>query len=45
MSHLCAYRDCMHDKEEDCEIKRQVGKEILETRYENYIKFIRNDRI
>lgn len=45
MSQMCAYRDCMHDKEEDCEIKRQVGKYILKSRYENYIKFIRNEKI
>jgi len=45
MSHLCAYRDCMHDKEENCEVKKQVGENILESRYENYIKFIRNDKI
>lgn len=37
----CAYRDCMHDKETDCEIKRQLGKEILQSRYDNYMKFIR----
>lgn len=37
---LCEYKDCMHKKEEKCEIKRQVGKEILSSRYENYLKFI-----
>ena len=45
LSSKCAYRDCMHDKEEECEIKKQVGKYILESRYENYIKFIRNDKL
>lgn len=44
LSHLCAYRDCMHDKEDDCEIKRRVGIDILNSRYENYIKFIRGDK-
>jgi len=43
LSSLCLYRDCMHDKEEDCEIKRRVGSDILKSRYENYIKFIRSD--
>lgn len=38
---LCAYRDCMHDREIDCEIKKQLGKNILESRYENYLKFIK----
>lgn len=39
--HLCRYQDCMHRNEEDCEIKRRVQTgEILESRYENYLKFI-----
>ena len=37
----CEYKDCMHLSEEDCEIKRQLGKEILESRYENYLKFLK----
>ena len=41
----CAYQDCMHDKEEDCEIKRRIGSDILESRYENYIKFLRKEKI
>ena len=37
----CKYRDCMHIKEDDCEIKRLVEqKEILLSRYENYKSFI-----
>ena len=40
---LCFYKDCMHINEEDCEIKRQVGKNILKSRYDNYIKFIEGD--
>jgi len=36
----CKYRDCMHLKEDDCEIKKLVAIEILESRYENYTKFI-----
>ena len=40
--HLCEYKDCMHISEENCEIKKQVNqKNILETRYENYIKFLK----
>ena len=39
----CKYKDCMHNKEEDCEVKNQVTSgNILSTRYENYIKFIEN---
>ncbi len=39
----CEYRDCMHLKEENCEIKKQVGKNILESRYNNYLKFQAGD--
>ena len=38
----CEYGDCMHDNESNCEIKRRVAsKDILESRYENYLKFIK----
>ena len=38
----CQYRNCMHNKEEDCEIKRRVNDgTILKSRYENYLKFIK----
>ena len=41
---LCKYRDCMHDKEDHCIIKDKVNsKDILESRYENYIKFIHEE--
>lgn len=37
----CKYRDCMHYKEDECEIKNKVAeKEILQSRYDNYINFI-----
>jgi len=37
----CKYKDCMHLKEDDCEIKRMVeSNDILKSRYENYTKFI-----
>lgn len=38
---FCEYKDCMHISETDCEIKRQLGKNILDSRYENYLKFIK----
>lgn len=41
----CAYKDCMHDKEQDCEIKRRLGKDILSTRYDHYMKFIRKEKL
>ena len=40
---LCLYKDCMHIDEEDCEVKRQIGTNILPSRYDNYIKFIKGD--
>ncbi len=43
--HLCKYKDCMHDKEDECEIKKLVGNTILESRYTNYLKFIKDDII
>lgn len=37
----CKYRDCMHIKEDDCEVKALLQKgEILESRYNNYKLFI-----
>lgn len=39
--HYCKYRDCLHLKEDDCQIKRMVqNKEILKSRYNNYKLFI-----
>lgn len=40
--HNCEYKDCMHNSEINCEIKNQVLKgNILKSRYENYLKFIK----
>lgn len=40
--HDCKYKDCMHDKEDGCNIKIEVEKgNILRSRYENYLNFIR----
>ena len=37
----CKYKDCMHLKEDECEVKRMVeAGEILKSRYDNYVKFI-----
>lgn len=39
--HYCKYRDCMHIKEDGCEVKKLVEtKEILPSRYNNYKLFI-----
>ena len=38
----CRYKDCMHNKEDECGVKNKVkSNEILESRYENYLKFIK----
>ena len=36
----CPYKDCTHINENDCMIKKEVGKTILKSRYDNYVKFI-----
>lgn len=37
----CEYKDCMHIKEKDCEVKRKVENgEILKSRYNDYLNFI-----
>ena len=38
--YKCKYKGCIHKKEEDCIVKKHVGKTILKSRYENYLKFI-----
>ena len=36
----CKYKDCNHDKEDGCNVKKAVeNKQILKSRYDNYIKF------
>lgn len=44
MFSTCPYQDCMHDKEKECSLKDQVGNTILDSRYNNYIKFINTRR-
>ena len=38
--YICPYKDCIHKNEKECEVQKHVGKEILKSRYDNYIKFI-----
>ena len=41
----CPYSDCMHIKEKECKVKVAVNnKKILESRYDNYKKFMEQDR-
>lgn len=40
-SHDCLYKGCNHIKEEACFVKEQVQKqEIIQSRYDNYLKFV-----
>ena len=40
----CEFRDCTHIKEHNCAVKKHVENgDILESRYENYLKFIRGE--
>lgn len=40
----CEFRDCKHIKEENCGIKKHVDSgDILKSRYENYLKFVRGE--
>lgn len=39
--YTCEYRDCMHLKEEKCEVKEKVNdNKIMKSRYKNYCNFI-----
>lgn len=39
---ICEYRNCFHKDEVNCKVKAMVEKkEILITRYENYLKFLK----
>ena len=43
---FCKYKDCMHDKEDDCEIKNKVSDStILKSRYLNYLKYIKESSV
>ena len=40
--YSCEFKNCMHVKEQNCEIKKAVEKgSILKSRYENYCNFIK----
>lgn len=38
--YICKYKDCHHTKEQDCAVKKEVGRTILPSRYENYLQFL-----
>ena len=38
----CKFRDCIHSKETGCKVKEAVeNKQILKTRYDNYLSFLK----
>lgn len=41
----CPFKDCMHTKEKECIVKREViSNNILDSRYTNYLNFIGEDK-
>ncbi len=41
----CPFKDCMHTKEKECIVKQKViSNNILDSRYANYLNFIREDK-
>ncbi len=41
----CVYKDCTHTNEEECNVKKHViSHDILESRYENYLSFIKEEK-
>ena len=41
-NYECKFRDCLHNKEINCGVKDAVeNKQILRTRYENYLEFLK----
>lgn len=41
LEYPCPFKDCNHTREEECCVKKEVlNKNILESRYENYLSFI-----
>ena len=43
-NYPCPFKDCLHTKEEECLVKQAVSdNNILESRYLNYLNFIKKD--
>lgn len=43
-NYPCPFKDCMHINEKECVVKQAVkDNNILESRYNNYINFIKKD--
>ncbi len=41
-NYNCEFKNCLHDKEKRCQVKEAVErKEILQSRYDNYLDFIK----
>ncbi len=41
----CIYKDCTHTNEVECNVKKHViSHDILESRYENYLSFIKEEK-
>lgn len=45
LKYPCPFKDCNHTKEKECRVKEEVlNKNILESRYLNYLNFIGEDK-
>lgn len=44
-NYPCPFKDCMHTKEKECVVKKAVfANDILDSRYKNYLNFIKEDK-
>ena len=44
-NYPCPFKDCMHTKEKECVVKKAVlANDILDSRYKNYLRFIKEDK-
>ena len=44
-NYPCPFKDCMHTKEKECVVKKAVlANDILDSRYKNYLSFIKEDK-
>lgn len=44
-NYSCPFKDCMHTKEKECVVKKAVlANDILDSRYKNYLSFIKEDK-
>ena len=40
---MCKFHNCLHNNEPDCMIKKRIGKDISEIRYDSYLSILRGE--